>query len=439
MLNDPMPELTLRHTGCHPRMWRRDRHRPPWATLPTLIAASLLLAACGEGRPSGDADTIVRDSAGIEIVESGAPAWGSEASWRISPEPVLEIGATTGPEAYLLDRVVGAVRLSDGRIVIGDGGSRQLRYYDTDGRHIVDAGGQGGGPGEFGILSRIVRMPGDSVGGWESNAKRLSIFDADGNFGRSVTFDVAGQFFAPLHGVFADGSVVISPGQDMLALRTLEPGEYRRTKVYLRFAGDGTFLDTLTTAPGPEAVFYREGTSSGNRDVFFGRDHHIAFAGEHFYEGDSGAFVLTASAPDGAPLRLIRRAFEPRAVTPDELESEVRRTTESRARSLSSLAEQTGRDLSGFSQPDDVTHRETYPAFDGLLVDTEGNLWVEAYPVPGTETREWSVFDPDGRWLGEIRTPEGVEIYQIGSDYLLGRWLDDFEVHYVRVYRLTKP
>jgi hypothetical protein len=34
--------------------------------------------------------------------------------------------------------------------------------------------------------------------------------------------------------------------------------------------------------------------------------------------------------------------------------------------------------------------------------------------------------------------PEGVRVFQIGTDYLLGRWRDELEVERVRAYELVK-
>lgn len=51
------------------------------------LAAACLLAGCGGS--GGRAETAaVRDSAGIRVVESAAPAWGEGEGWRLSPEPV---------------------------------------------------------------------------------------------------------------------------------------------------------------------------------------------------------------------------------------------------------------------------------------------------------------------------------------------------------------
>lgn len=401
------------------------------------LLALLPLGACDQGQTS-HTDFAVRDSAGVEIVENFAPVWSATAAWHVAADPALQIGDVDGPEPYQLDRVTGAVRLSDGRIALADGGSRRIRYYDRSGQHLTDAGGQGGGPGEFGSLSGIHRMPGDSVAGWDALAKRLSVFDDDGVFGRAVTLDRVPGMSATLRGIFADGSAVVSPGQTVQALQSLEPGEHRETVVYLRFASDGALLDTLAVAPGAESVVYREETSFGNNSILFGRNHYVALGGDRFYAGDSDALDVTMSTPEGTPRRIIRRAGPPRAVTPADLEEARRLADESAQRTRLMMAQALGRPV---PKPDltDYVHRETWPAFSRLLVDTEGHLWVRAYPAPGADARTWSVFDPAGRWLGEVEMPERFEVLEIGGDYVLGRWLDEDDVPYVRVHPLVKP
>jgi len=82
---------------------------------------------------------------------------------------------------------------------------------------------------------------------------------------------------------------------------------------------------------------------------------------------------------------------------------------------------------------------ETMPAFEALMVDKEGNLWVRDYRRPGDDTPpRWAVFDPDGRMIGFADIPAGFTIFEIGSDYLLGRERDEWDAQHVRVYELIK-
>ena len=406
--------------------------------LPLVFAGIVMIAGCGAGPSSDGPAVVVRDSAGVAIVENSRPVWTPETAWRVMEAPALEIGVVDGPEAYQLDRVVGAVRFSDGRIAIGDGGSRRIRYYDAAGRHLHDAGGQGGGPGEFQSLSRIVAMPGDSVAGWDASARRLTAFDSDGRLGRTVTFDGVGGVAAALLGGFGDGSVVIAPGEEILEIMRREPGEYRRTMAYLRFTGDGAFIDTIATGPGAERVISRDDTSLSARDVLFGRDHHVALAEDRVYAGASDSYAIAVLGPDGALTRSIRRLIEPRVVARRELEQAVRRATDERARLAQRSAELMGGPVAA-PDPTDFVHRDSYPAFDRLLADSDGNLWVRAYPAPEAESHSWSVFDPDGRWLGDVQLRGGLEVYEIGHDHLLARWRDEFDVDHVRMYRVEKP
>ncbi len=82
---------------------------------------------------------------------------------------------------------------------------------------------------------------------------------------------------------------------------------------------------------------------------------------------------------------------------------------------------------------------ETMPAYETLEVDVEGNLWVEHYRPRWEETRRWTVFSPRGTFRGTVELPARLEVHQIGSDFVLGGWADEFGVERMRLYGLVKP
>src|SRR5690606_16795253 len=128
------------------RVMRHDSTRP---SLPSpLLPAILLLAACGAGERAAT-DIAVRDSAGIALGEDTAAVWPEGGGWHLSPEPLVEIGVLDGAPEDQLFRVVGARRLGDGRIVVANSGTHELRFYDAQGRHLRSVGREGEGPGEF--------------------------------------------------------------------------------------------------------------------------------------------------------------------------------------------------------------------------------------------------------------------------------------------------
>ena len=94
--------------------------------------------------------TVIRDSADVRIVENARPPDGSRL-WQVGPEPSLSIGDREGGDAYMLYQVADATKLSDGRIVVANGGDDELRVFDASGNWLESWGGRGEGSGEFEI------------------------------------------------------------------------------------------------------------------------------------------------------------------------------------------------------------------------------------------------------------------------------------------------
>jgi hypothetical protein len=86
-----------------------------------------------------------------------------------------------------------------------------------------------------------------------------------------------------------------------------------------------------------------------------------------------------------------------------------------------------------------VTVPEYRPPYGEIRLDLAGNLWVQQLAAEGArgEPRTHFVFDPEGRWLGSVTTPD-VQILEIGRDYLLGIYRDESDVEYLQVFDLHK-
>lgn len=106
----------------------------PWTVRLMLLAVGVMGCAPDAQEP---ADFAVRDSAGVRIVVRETAAWKPSQEWRITPAPRVRIGQVEGPEASTLHRVAGAIRQSDGRIAVGNGGSQDVRIYDGTGQWLA--------------------------------------------------------------------------------------------------------------------------------------------------------------------------------------------------------------------------------------------------------------------------------------------------------------
>jgi hypothetical protein len=397
----------------------------PIRILPILLLLSL--AACGGD--AGAAGATVRDSAGIQIVENRDGQWDEDGGWRLSDEPALQIGVADGDTLYQMDRVRAALRLGDGRIVVANAGSQQLRWYDANGRHVASAGREGGGPGEFRGLFTLRRLPGDSVLAYDVGAFRLSWFDPAGRFVRSVPLQPVGQTPPRFVDRFGDGSLLLSSSVRTLGNST-ESGTRRDTLLFLRAGPDGVPVDSLPPTPASEASFQfiTEGGQIRGMNILtlpFMRNVHTATAGDRYWQGITDAYELVLRRADGTPERIVRRTVEPVPVRGAYLDS-LRRVQ------VADNGPEAGKSL------DQVQVPERLPAFERLLVDDDGNLWVQQTPWPGAVPPRWDVFDGQGRMLGTVTMPAGFRATHISPDFVLGVWTDEDDVEYVRMHRLAK-
>ena len=82
-----------------------------------VVCVLAFLACRGDSSPTNEWDGVVRDSAGVQIVENfGMPLWPGGPGWEFTE--VLRIGALDGPPEYQFGNITGIQVLSDGRIVI---------------------------------------------------------------------------------------------------------------------------------------------------------------------------------------------------------------------------------------------------------------------------------------------------------------------------------
>lgn len=409
---------------------------------PILIA--LVVAACS-GTDSGPA-VVTRDSAGVHIIENRRPA--QERTAFVDPVPDVQIGVVEGDAPLQFQYISGLVRLSDGTIVVADR-SNEVRWFDAQGRHLRSVGGTGDGPGEFQFIQLLRRLPADSVLVLSHFGTRFTWLAPQGDLVRTRTTATV----SIRDGIFRDGALLASrnaglvpPGttgrvQDETVLLALTLDEVpvttglTGTPVYESGSTIPTLGDTIVQVPGTE--FFRQAVQSGggrigisNMNAPFGADRLAIARDDIVYTGNGVEFDVAIYTRAGSHVRSVR-VTEPRTPLDEEhiaiWENTLRNprlTPEQLIRIEGIIAEQ--------------TYPEFLPAYSALLLDREGNLWVERYRLRRDDAQEWCIFDPDGRWIAEALTPAGLEIHEIGADWVLGVWRDENDVEFVRLHRLTR-
>jgi hypothetical protein len=395
-----------------------------------VASAALLVALAGCGGESADSSgAVIRDSAGIQIVQNTTPLWAEGGGWQLSDAPVLSIGELEGDPNYQLYQVNDALRLSDGRIVVANSGSSELRFYDSKGRFKKAVGGKGGGPGEFQGLASLWALADDSLFTYDFRNYRVSFFDPSGEFLRSFQLQnlTGGRSSPNMVGPFADGSLLIRARTMQFSPQT-EGGLRRDSVIYLRCDPDGALLDSLGWFPGPEWYVKSDEGIMAASSLAFGRSPVAAAFADAFYFGPSDSYEIARYDGSGELQRVIRRTHQLLDVTPEDIEHWIDER-------LTDVDDENQRIFWGQLYAD-MPFPQTMPAYQRLVIDDDGDLWVEEYQRPGDERPHWTVFDAQGVMLGEVETPARFRVYQIGSDFVLGRSTDELDVERVQLYKL---
>ena len=390
-------------------------------------------ASCGQrddGAASGP-PWVVRDSAGITIIENDRPAPESRLAWEIGTQPSLSIGAVDSGDADQLFQVTDAARFPDGRIVIANSGSNELRVFNADGSHAATWGRRGEGPGEFTGSSPtlVAPWPGDSVAAANPWGTRLSLFDADGNHGRDLSLDTR---LLNVVDLLSDGKILSSGSGGLDAGMTGTSGLIRSDTEWGILAADGTLHASLGEYPGGEwwAVFGADGTIEGGRPHPFGRLTVGAVWGDLVTIGVQDSYEIKAfGTDDGSLVRIVRRDGDPGSPTQADLDAYY-------ARRFANIPDDDR--TNALNAVRDMPLVESYPAFMGIISDLAGHLWVREYLGSAEGGLVWTVFDPEGRVQGLIETPPGLRVFEIGADYILGWVYDDLGVEYVQLWPLSR-
>ena len=392
-----------------------------------LVTGMLGALACDRGHSSGSSFA-QRDSAGVSITQNAVPDRSALATWTVRAEPEIDVGQLEGEEAYQLFRVSDAVRLPDGRIVVGNGGSQELRFFDGAGTFLTTVGREGKGPGEFTGLG-MLGVARDSIHVFDWSLYRVSVFDQEGRFGRSYVIRVPGIAFPQAAGMLADGSWVIMSGFAFSPQKI--SAVVRDTSLFVRVSSEGAVVDTLGRFPTVEFFMWGDGRSTTAATRAFGKSVTTGVAASRIYVGLTEKYEILGFTPGGKATSIIRKTHVPRPVTAADIEAYKEEDLGRRVRP--SFRPQMERLLA------DMPYPETMPAFADLEVDAGGYLWVQEFDPPGTPVARWTVFNPEGRAVAAVETPRDLTIRQIGTDFVLGTWSDDLGVEHVRLHALVKP
>ena len=389
---------------------------------------------CGSTFSGDDESVSVRDSAGIEVVESADSEEAAGERFRLVHPPARTIGAVDGPESHEFGWIGAVRRVPSGHIAVAEVQASEIRVFDSSGRFVHRFGGRGDGPGEFRGLENLFIVGEDGAFLYALGAGQLNRFTLEGAFleSRSVVgFDLPASW----------DRIPIRRNSNLVLLGPFRDGSFL-TRVYLDAEEDGDALGVLVfdarrgdarhvgTFPAADAGWY--GDSEGSRFyglLPFGKVPSFAVGPESFWYTSGGAYEVSEFSKEGDLRRIVRLCRRAPSVTEDDKEKYGRAQ-------LAGIPEE-DRPQSG-TDPLQLPYPETKPAYGQLILDDTGRLWARLSALDG-QPATWHVYgERDGRLLGSAVTPAGFTVFEIGAGQVLGRALDAMDVHMVRSYRLEE-
>ena len=160
--------------------------------LTATVGAIAFLLSCGmaedqeKAGSAGDPPAFSRrDSAGILLSVTEGPAARSALPWKVDsiPDLVLGEGTSLADEFFGIRGLRG---LPNGGILVVDGVSREMRFFDQRGEITKVVGRKGEGPGEFDDPWLVRTVGTDSLLLWDGRLQRFQLFSSEGETPRTI-------------------------------------------------------------------------------------------------------------------------------------------------------------------------------------------------------------------------------------------------------------
>lgn len=386
-----------------------------------------MVLGCGEARgPSTPAGTAVEDSAGVTIVHLQGDLAGF-ARPGVELRRAYRVGEDgSGLELY---RVSAARFLTSGDLVIANAGTPELLVLDGDGRLKHRVGEAGEGPGQFGTITSVHVTDAGTVVAYDDRQGRLTEFDSGGALlgTRRMTDPNPVSDLIPLIASMP-GPVLAVYGDNR---RFGKGGTIRRdTTPLLRFTGSNPVPDTVSRWASKVWSFENVGMGTTRTEPAFSPDLLIAGRSHRAVFADTHEPRVTVVDEEGRTVMSVRWDATPEPVT----DADVAAWKNARAAGFSDELPAEVRRI--FLN---VTHNDTHPLLNGVMVDAEGRVWIAPSELESGNTRTWILLDPDGAARGGMSLPASARILDAAGGRVAVLDRNRLDVEVITVYSLTFP
>jgi hypothetical protein len=211
----------------------------------------------------------------IIAVTAAASLGAQERPWSIDPRPSLVLGDVNSDVLFGAG-LLGAFRLTDGRIVVGDRGDYALKVFDGSGKLVKSVGRKGTGPGEIEYLARLWRC-GDKIATYDiGNGNLVNVFSNDLTLRTAFRFETPPTTSSPYLSVCNGAGTFAHIGWE--SMKGIKGGVFR-TNTPMWFTGMDTTVRAFGEMPGSERWgLVVDGALRGTRPLPLGKQSPTAVA-----------------------------------------------------------------------------------------------------------------------------------------------------------------
>jgi len=406
-----------------------------------LVAVGLMVALAGCSEAGGGArwGGTITDSAGTQIVHNPATGmWDPDDRWTVTE--VLRIGTAEGEPEYQFGMLGGMAVAGDGRIIAADVQAQHLKVFTPAGIYERTIGKAGAGPGELGLgIAAVITGPADTLLVADWGNQRINVYLLDGTFVRSVRLDIQQGLPLRWEGT-KDGHLVNQVRQVQFPGM---PAPTDSADAIVVRNSDGSVGDTLLKVPSGKT--FALGGQRPEVKLFSSEPAWALYGGEVLY-GMNDQYRFGIYAADGALRRVVEKPYTPQPISEGDQQSMMA--------AFEKLWKQFGLTQDQVAAAKQtIKFAEQYPAYLQLLEGVDGSVWIqgpqsastlppemqESYnPQLDIGSRDWDVFDAEGRYLGVVTMPIRFQPVRFLGDRIYGIQRDELDVQYVVVLRVVR-
>lgn len=271
-----------------------------------------------------------------------------------------------------------------------------IKVFDAQGKFLRIIGRRGNGPGEFENIGYVVILPDGRILVTDYQTRRTSFFSPEGQFLSSFQWKKSyGQVLLVANDFYTVSENVFSEQETQLSVKTID------------FSGEELFAFGNFTFP--EMKTLRQGNIMIGTSVPW--SPVSIFAGDQkrlwLYHCLNDKYLIEVYDQQGKVFRKIDRSYEPLPVTNEDIQKIKSRYAERPDSPGTKLLEQME-----IPKIKTITER--------LLVDSDGNLWVETNEdrKEGEKTfKAYDIFNPEGFYDAKVWSELTPGLFASGKMY----------------------